>query len=1503
MNLVEEIRNRYIDEYKAKKYRLESDFKEDEQRKTDYHGRELLELLQNVDDAAVHSTLKEVDVLLEYKNNVFTVANNGTVFTIETIERLCHGSASNKSDDFIGNKGTGFRSLLNWGKQIEIHSGGFHIGFSQDFADREFHKLHKESEIIKEQLHNVPNLSIPVLHCPFEAESIETSYDTVIKIFTDESFQRDEQNILNQINSFDYKTLLFLPNITQVTIKTDEFEKVVEKVTKDNRKIEIHTGEKVENYLFYQNPDEPYINVGKNEKRKIRTSIAIFLDEEADYSKESMYCFFPIRNFSTQLNCLMHATFELNTSRDDVPLNAINKAVFEHLLKFVKTISEKELISYNDRLLAIKTLTPTEKKSKLWNENGFNLRNYYLELLKFCKFIPTVNGDFVSIDENPKLLTSTFPEFFIGEEFGSLLEYLPTTNNDDLLKELAEKHEVELEYSDEELCKVISHAGASWSTAEKIDTFIWWGTEFSFSKLLPDLLMNSQGSFIKEDDTVYFVRGRKLNIPKWARITQLDIEFEEELKRQLQELEKIKKDLEDENILERVIARNSGTGWSIMPQLKFRYADSSTILNPVNSSVDDYQRAKEFAKWLWDNYSFNQNWQPPEDIKFKLPSKTGTVERSDDLYFDDQYDNAIANKLFIADRYKPLANIYDIEVSDNNKVDFKLFCQKLGVSKYPVLKERIISDNRFQRIFSEDYLSKRLPGNDVDERTPRLTNIEFNAIDNLKEILEKMSIRDILFWIKSDDALQDELNLKHYGLVSFRYTARVQADRSHKYSDYTQSYIKFIFENTSWLKIDGEKFAPNQCVFAYTGLDISSVTATITNQHIKELAEELELKQKDLKEFLVKIGVKEKITELPSNDFYRVLLKLPLFDQGGQISEKIYREIAELDANPFEDCFEYQEFISKGMVFTQNRDGKHYHPAIDSYFSSSIQVNVGNYSIMKTPLRSGSFQMFNSIFGVNEFTERYKVVQESIIYHKENVLFQSDFKDFIIYARAWGEENVNIKNRIDKVRVSLVSHVVLVDNGIKKTVESDYLIIRDKKNWLIYLDSNKKMNQRQISTCIEELFTQVANTTSNEIPNQLGELYRDTQGRKFLVEKYFGSVDVINQISKNAIRANLAEVLNLNYDAAQLDNMDYNQFNSIENSEPLIELLRYHTLDIQLLKEKGFEYEVDLRAYWAKKIRLFVRNNSDLYRTNLYLKYLDYGQSLQENYETHFNEFLKFNPQIEEISNSVNFNIQLFIRSKFPSFTMDKAEINIDDVYNQNYELLSFEIQDANLNDFVDEHLKLRSLVYFLNEDYTKYIQNLFEKHQHKNKLSYSMPNTITHSSVTEPTLSKGDVQPHGPTGNTNHSPKPQTRSKIERSNATKSENGKEAERIVRNKLKGIYNTLRWTSENSDIPSERNQSSIYDMEYKRDRKIVYVEVKAAINNFYMSSAEYKFAHEHKDSYEIYLVDIEKGHIEGPHNIEEFESSKMVTQYKFHYRVQDMSRGEIRGDRTSDPVVL
>lgn len=665
MELVKEIHDRYIKEYITQEFRLESDFKEDEQRKTDYHGRELLELLQNVDDAAVNANLEEVDVLLEYKNNVFTVANNGTKFTTETIKRLCHGSASNKTDDFIGNKGTGFRSLLNWGKLIEIHSNGYHIAFSKEYADSKFEKL-LSNPIIKEQQRNVPNISIPVLHCPFEANYFNNNYDTSIRIITDESLQDDEQNILKQLENFDYKTLIFLPNITKITIETEGYTCVVEKKDKQNGEIEIHFNSKIYRYLYFQNTDESIVNIGKNDKRKIRTSIAISLDHDVDYSDNTMYCFFPIRNFPTQLNLLMHASFDLNTSRDDVPLNDINKTVLKHLLKFVVQIAENKIVFQKDKLLAIKTLTPIDKKSKVWAENGFNLFEY----LENCRVIPTVNEDFVTISESPKFITSSFPKCFKGKCFSTLLQFMPVTQNANLIETLAKHYSIELKYEEKQLCKIIDEASQEWSIREKIETLLWWGNEYSNSSELPKLLLNSKNEFVKVDETIYFVSGRELDIPKWAKVNQLDKAFEEELKSQFSQIDIVKKELDKGEILERVIARNSGRSenyWNItlLPQVKFRYADASTIISPINTSVEDnFENAKSYVKWLWTNYSQKEEWVPPVDIRFYLPSQIKTVETSNCLFFDENYKNTLGEKLFIDKKYVAFTDPIELGIAE-----------------------------------------------------------------------------------------------------------------------------------------------------------------------------------------------------------------------------------------------------------------------------------------------------------------------------------------------------------------------------------------------------------------------------------------------------------------------------------------------------------------------------------------------------------------------------------------------------------------------------------------------------------------------------------------------------------------------------------------------------------------------------------------------------------------------------------------------------------------------
>lgn len=196
-----------------------------------------------------------------------------------------------------------------------------------------------------------------------------------------------------------------------------------------------------------------------------------------------------------------------------------------------------------------------------------------------------------------------------------------------------------------------------------------------------------------------------------------------------------------------------------------------------------------------------------------------------------------------------------------------------------------------------------------------------------------------------------------------------------------------------------------------------------------------------------------------------------------------------------------------------------------------------------------------------------------------------------MYACPWGNRNENIKNKIDNIKLKLVSQVILIDNGTDQTVDTNYLLIKDITNqWIVY---------------VEELFTQIANTTNIEIPDQLGRLFQDIEGRKFLVEKYFVTIDVLNQIPQNEIRNNLAEVLGLQYEAIELNAIGFHKFSKEDNNKAIIEIFTSHNLDIDSIKEKGFEYTsyIDLTPWYKTKIREYISDNEILYQNKLFATY------------------------------------------------------------------------------------------------------------------------------------------------------------------------------------------------------------------------------------------------------------------------------------------------------------
>ena len=155
---VERLKNEYIDNQIKSQERdlLIQDNNIEKEQIKGYHGREILELLQNADDAFQKMINEgkvakcDLEVIIDYdeKNHILRVANTGTFFDYDGIKAIVQGNNSTKKGKYIGNKGTGFRSILNWAEEVRIISGDFHIGFSEKYA-QELFCHHQENSQIK----------------------------------------------------------------------------------------------------------------------------------------------------------------------------------------------------------------------------------------------------------------------------------------------------------------------------------------------------------------------------------------------------------------------------------------------------------------------------------------------------------------------------------------------------------------------------------------------------------------------------------------------------------------------------------------------------------------------------------------------------------------------------------------------------------------------------------------------------------------------------------------------------------------------------------------------------------------------------------------------------------------------------------------------------------------------------------------------------------------------------------------------------------------------------------------------------------------------------------------------------------------------------------------------------------------------------------------------------------------------------------------------------------
>jgi Domain of unknown function (DUF3883) len=203
----------------------------------DYHGRFLIELIQNANDVHPNSRSDgEIEAVFDRtlgEYGTLFIANRGGPFSQENVNALCDmGLSSKPPGESIGNKGLGFRSVHHITDRPLIYSqsevptdterfGGYCFGFADD---------EDLDNLITDSRHRIlAHRDLPLFHVPkwldHQSEAIRRfarrGFATVISLpLRDTSASEAVEKEISAIRSQTVPMLLFLTRLERLTIRT-----------------------------------------------------------------------------------------------------------------------------------------------------------------------------------------------------------------------------------------------------------------------------------------------------------------------------------------------------------------------------------------------------------------------------------------------------------------------------------------------------------------------------------------------------------------------------------------------------------------------------------------------------------------------------------------------------------------------------------------------------------------------------------------------------------------------------------------------------------------------------------------------------------------------------------------------------------------------------------------------------------------------------------------------------------------------------------------------------------------------------------------------------------------------------------------------------------------------------------------------------------------------------------------------------------------------------------
>lgn len=352
VKLIQYIRENNVKLYLSHHNRLTEDCEAENSLMLDYGGRGLLELLQNADDAMApaHTELRKQ----------------------------------------IGEKGVGFKSVLEFTNEPEIHSGPFHFRFS---AAATAVILQSRLEHFQPEQHKLV-FRIPHDHAPSkEIAELLKEYDTVIRLpFKDEISRKQ---VTQWLSAFDERILLFCHRIKELRIQRFEQHRLlrIERSTEDHSDRDVvlleQNGEQVPSRTEYRVWSD-YIDQGEG-KNYYFAEIALPLDSSSQpvpiEKPTVLYKFFPTEE-GVPLRCIVNAAFSLTDNRNHVRKGFEKE---KEIVTLFQRLAGRVTASSLDPRVIIKSFTSDEDIS---GDNGVGgwISGIFHQCLSETEIIPCLGG-------------------------------------------------------------------------------------------------------------------------------------------------------------------------------------------------------------------------------------------------------------------------------------------------------------------------------------------------------------------------------------------------------------------------------------------------------------------------------------------------------------------------------------------------------------------------------------------------------------------------------------------------------------------------------------------------------------------------------------------------------------------------------------------------------------------------------------------------------------------------------------------------------------------------------------------------------------------------------------------------------------------------------------------------------------------------------------------------------------------------------------------------------